>query len=66
MKNKLKLAFSDMWGFEDYQFNPEDNYFTDLLGLRFDIELNQKNPDLLIYSVFGSTYQNYSCKKILF
>ena len=66
MKNKLKLAFSDMWGFEDYLFNPQDNYFTDLLGTKFNIEINQEKPDLLIYSVFGNTYKNYKCKKILF
>jgi len=66
MKSKLKLAFSDMWGFEDYQFNPHDNYFTDLLGIKFDVELDQERPDLLIYSVFGDTYKNYKCKKILF
>jgi len=66
MKPNLKLAFSDMWGFEDYQFNPRDNYFTDLLSLRFNVEFSPINPDLLIYSVFGHNYQNYTCKKILF
>ena len=38
MKPKLKLAFSDMWGFEDYQFNPRDNYFTDLLLYIYEIK----------------------------
>ena len=38
MKPALNLAFSDMWGFEDYQFNPHDNYFTDLLGTKFNIK----------------------------
>jgi len=66
MKPNLKLAFSDMWGFDDYQFNPRDNYFTDLLSLRFNVEFSPSNPDLLIYSVFGHNYQNYTCKKILF
>ena len=66
MKTKLKLAFSDMWGFEDYQFNLHDNYFTDLFKTKFNVEIDQNNPDLLIYSVFGSSYKNYSCKKLLF
>lgn len=66
MKNKLKLAFSDMWGFEDYLFNPHDNYFLDLFKTKFDVEINQNNPDLLIYSVFGNNYKNFDCKKILF
>ena len=66
MKQKLKLAFSDMWGFENYQFNSHDNYFSDLFKTKFDIEINQNNPDLLVYSVFGDTYKSYKCKKILF
>lgn len=65
-ESKLKLAFSDMWGFEDYQFNPHDNYFTDLFKTKFNVEINQNNPDLLIYSVFGNNYKNFNCKKILF
>lgn len=65
-KSKFKLAFSDMWGFEDYQFNPHDNYFTDLFKTKFNVEINQNNPDLLIYSVFGNNYKNFNCKKILF
>jgi hypothetical protein len=66
MKNRIKIAFSDMWGFEGYQFNPLDNYFTDLFSLSFDVEIDPHDPDLLIYSVFGSNYKNFDCKKILF
>lgn len=74
LKSNLRLAFTDMWGFVDrtaagelsYEFNPNDNYFTDLFSLKYNVIVDQKNPDLLIYSVFGNSYNQYSCKKILF
>ena len=75
MKHKLKIAFSDMWGFKDrlptggtlsYEFNPNDNYFTDLLKMHFDVTVDHANPDLLIYSCFGTNYRNYNCKKMFF
>ncbi len=74
MKQRLKIAFSDMWGFVDhtprgalsYEFNPDDNYFTDLLKMHFDVTIDHLNPDLLIYSCFGANYKHYKCKKIFF
>lgn len=61
----MKLGFSDMWGYDEYQFNPHDNYFTDLFS-GFNLEITNDNPDLLIYSVFGNDYKKYDCKKIFF
>lgn len=55
-----------MWGFENYQFNPTDNLFTDLFKQKFNIEITPNNPDLLIYSVFGNRYKSFNCKKLLF
>lgn len=63
---KLKIGFSDMWGYENYQFNSHDNYFTDLFSLIYDVEVTNENPDILIYSVFGTDYKKYNCKKIFF
>lgn len=70
----LKIAFADMWGYVDrssvgdlsYEFNPHDNYFTDLFGLKYNVVIDQVNPDLLLYSVFGNSYTQYNCKKVLF
>ena len=48
MRAKIKIAYSDTWGFTDrtpegvfpYEFNPYDNYFTDLY---------KKKEKLMIY-----------------
>tara|TARA_B100001094_G_scaffold332417_1_gene404371 strand:+ start:6012 stop:6908 length:897 start_codon:yes stop_codon:yes gene_type:complete len=61
---KIKLGFTDMWGYAQYNFNPADNYFTDLFCLDYDVQIDNKNPDLLLYSVFGKNHKKYSCKKI--
>ena len=75
MKNNLKIAFSDTWGFEDrsasgnilsYVLNPYDNYFTDLFSQKFNVTIDNNNPDLLVYGVYGQNYKNYKCRKILF
>jgi hypothetical protein len=66
MRHNLKIFFTDMWGFENYQFNPTDNLFTDLFKQKFNIEITPNNPDLLIYSVFGNGYKSFNCKKLLF
>ena len=55
-----------MWGYDEYQFNYSNNYFTNLLSLRFDIVLTDANPDLLIYSCFGDRHKDYKCTKIFF
>ena len=55
-----------MWGHGEYQFNPSDNYFTDLLSLRYIVVIDPVNPDVLIYSCFGLDHLNYSCYKIFF
>ncbi len=55
-----------MWGYDQYLFSPSKNYFTDLLSLYFDIQLDNLNPDLLIYSCFGDEHHRYNCRKIFF
>jgi len=61
---KLKLGFADMWGYAQYDFNPADNYFTDLFSQKFDVTIDNKSPDILVYSVYGKSHQSYNCKKI--
>ena len=62
--SKIKLGFTDMWGYAQYMFNPTDNYFTDLFSLKYDVEINNEKPDVLVYSVFGTNHKKYNCKKI--
>jgi alpha(1,3/1,4) fucosyltransferase len=66
MKPKIRLMFSDMWGFGVYQFNPVVNYFYDLLSLQFEIQLVETDLDLLIFSCFGTKHQNISAKAKIF
>jgi hypothetical protein len=63
--NTLKIYFEDMWGYDTYQFNPHDNYFINLFKQHYNVVIDP-NPDILIYSVFGSNNKRYNCKKIFF
>jgi len=59
---KIKLWFTDFYkGFE-----PANNYFHSLLSELYTIELNQNDPDYLIYSCYGNEFLNYNCIKIYY
>lgn len=62
-KPVLKLAFSDMWS----NFDPQKNFFVELLSGRFQVELTDK-PDFLIYScsAFGRRHLDYDCVRIFY
>lgn len=62
MKPKLKLFFCDFWSV----FDPKDNYFLDLIKDDYDIEINDKDPDFVFYSVFGTQHYRYDCPKIFY
>lgn len=59
MKNILKIQFADHYE----GFDPEKNYFWDLLSARYDLRLSD-NPDVLIYTGFGRSHVNFRCLKI--
>lgn len=61
MKDIIKITFSDFW----IGFDPNDNYFINLLRKKFNVELSD-NRDYLIYSVFSNNHLKYNCVKILF
>ena len=65
---RIRMGFSDMWGFENFIFNPYDNYFTNALRVYgYEVEIDQINPDILFYSCFGLNHQNYkNSAKIFF
>ena len=58
---KIKINFSDFWS----NFNPQKNYFYNLLSQKFEIEISD-NPDYLFFSVFGDNHKKYKCKKIFY
>ncbi len=61
MRRRIKLAFSDFWP----KFNPADNYFTRLLGERFEIELSDQ-PEFVIFSTFGQNFRRFRTTRIFF
>ncbi|WP_300440071.1 glycosyltransferase family 10 [Christiangramia sp.] len=58
----IKIWFTDFYK----GFDAERNYFYSLLSDMYVIELNQKNPDYLIYSCYGNDYLNYDCIRIYY
>ena len=67
-QSKLKINFVDFW--PDFQKN--NNYFFHLLNLKFDVEINEDDPDILFFSVDYAKqrnrdkYKNHRCKKVFF
>lgn len=62
MKPKLKLFFTDFWN----TFNIKDNFFYNFIKQYYDVEISEENPDFLFYSVFGSKFHRYNCKRVFF
>jgi hypothetical protein len=57
---KISIWFSDMWGFEQYLFNPSVNFFyASLEAYGFNVSLDKDNPDVLFYSCFGLEHKKY-------
>lgn len=58
----IKIDFVDFWP----GFNKEDNFFSNLLKEKFNVLIDEKEPDTIFYSVFGNKHVEYSCKKIFY
>jgi hypothetical protein len=67
-KSNLKLYFCDFWP----DFQVDNNYFYHLLSTKYNVTIDEKDPDLLFFSVdYGKTnnrakYTNHRCKKIFY
>jgi len=59
---KKKIWFVDFWNGYKMSNKSTDLLLSDNLLKRYDLELNQENPDILIYSVFGNNHQKYNPK----
>lgn len=65
---KLKVNFVDFWP----NFYKTDNYFYNLLNTKYDIEIDEEDPDILFFSVDFSKkrernkYKNHRSKKVFF
>ena len=63
MKPKLRVFFTDFWK----DFNCNENYFIDTLKKNYEIIIDGKNPELLIFSYLGKEFLNYpKCIKIFY
>jgi hypothetical protein len=60
MKKLLRVAFGDFWK----DFDPGDNLFTRLLAVNYDVVLDQRRPDLLIYTPYTDADRYRRCRKI--
>ena len=65
---KLKVHFCDFWP----DFQADNNYFYHLLSTKYNVILDDGDPDLLFFSVDyaktnqRSKYKNHRCKKIFY
>jgi alpha(1,3/1,4) fucosyltransferase len=57
----LKIKFVDFW----FGFKPDNNYFFNLLSLKYQIELCDE-PQILIYSCYGTDHIKYDCTRIFY
>ena len=65
---KIKINFVDFWP----NFVKTDNYFFHLLSQKYEVRIDENDPDLLFFSVDyqkqrqRDRYLNHSCKKIFY
>ena len=60
-KKTIKIKFSEMSG----NFNPNNNFITNILKTRYDVILSD-DPDFLVYSVVSKNYLDYKCPRIYY
>lgn len=58
----LKIGFYDFWP----NFQRTNNYFYHVLSIRHRVEVDQQNPDIALFSVFGEEHRKVRCKKYHF
>lgn len=62
VKPVLKVHFTDFW----VDFDPENNFFINLLRKSFEVEMDSIKPDLLFYSYKGNDFLNFDCNRVFF
>ena len=58
----LKIHFVDFWN----GFHANNNYFHNILKTKYNVIVDNTNPDILFYSMMGKEHLDYNCKKICF
>ncbi|MCL9805113.1 glycosyltransferase family 10 [Flavobacterium amniphilum] len=62
MMKTVKVNFVDFWS----DFDKTNNYFYNLLIRKYNVIIEEENPDLIFFSCFGQKYLKYKCKRILY
>ena len=57
----IKIGYSDFWG----ELIPDDNYFYNLLSLKYNVIIDNNNPDILFYTVYGNNHMKYDMNKVI-
>lgn len=66
---KIKISFTDFW-WDGFDVN--NNYFTNLLKTKYEVKIDNENPDVLFFTIGYNKdlsvmkYKNHKCKKIFF
>lgn len=59
---EIRINFVDFWP----DIDKNNNYFYNILKEYYKVIIDEENPEILFFSVFGNEHLNYSCKKIFF
>ena len=63
MKKKIKIWYTDFYR----GFDPYNNYLTNLLSQSFDLEIDSKDPEYLVFSCYGQDFLQYpDCVRIFY
>lgn len=57
----IKIGFSDFWG----ELIPNDNYFYHLLSMKYNVIIDNNNPDILFYTVYSNNHLKYDMSKTI-
>ena len=61
MRKKIKITFCDFWD----NFIPTDNYFFNLLSMKYDVEIDHQNPEIVFFSVYSKTHFRFDKSKVI-
>jgi predicted SAM-dependent methyltransferase len=64
-KQKIKLMFTYFWFLLTVE-NIQNSFLYKLIEQAYDIEIDDKSPDAVIYSCFGFEHLKYSCPRIYY
>jgi len=61
MKKTIRITFSDFWG----ELIPDDNYFYNLLHTKYNVIIDNNNPDIVFYTVYSNTHMLWDMNKVV-